>query len=77
MNIDEAREQQIKDQAEKSFEMFLRMPTTRLIISTLPPMQDPDALNVLLRAAFDTGHATGSGSIALALLENIFKDRKE
>lgn len=63
------RDRKIKEFGDQAFDAFLRMPTTRLIISTLPAMENPDALNVLLRAAFDTGHDAGSGSVAMSLIE--------
>lgn len=63
------RERKIKEHGDQAFDAFTRMPTTRLITSTLPPMENPDALNVLLRAAFDAGHNSGSGSVAMTLIE--------
>lgn len=71
------REQKIKAESDQSFDTFMRAPTTRLIISTLPPMENPDTLNVLMRASFDAGHGAGSSSIAMTLIEGMISRQEK
>lgn len=44
---------------DEAFQSFLELPTTKLALSLIPPGDNPDALQVALRSAFDSGYGRG------------------
>jgi hypothetical protein len=60
----------------EAFERWMRSPTTKLIISLIPPGQHPEVLQTLLREAFDFGAHVGQTQIAGEIVGRMLKDQK-
>ena len=56
-----------------SFNRFLALPETRFMISQIPAGDNQDALLILLEAAFNNGHGSGTGMVLISLLESAAK----
>lgn len=54
--------------SDKAFADWLARPETKLILSTLPATGNPEALQVLLRSAFDAGCGEGTARTAAELV---------
>ena len=52
-------------------------PTTKLMISLIPPSDNPDALQTLLRSAFSVGCNTVTGLVVHSLFQAIIKGGAE
>lgn len=59
-----------------NFDKFMARPETKLMLSLIPPADNPDAMKVLLRASFDAGVSSGSGTIIGEMLTAMIKDNK-
>lgn len=71
----EARNATRKEHHEKAFTAWLEKPETKLMISMIPPAENPDAMQVLLRSCFDCGYGGGEGAVAMLMIEAMLKDR--
>lgn len=72
----ETRKQQMQDSEEKSFNEYMAKAETKLFISLIPPIENPDVLQTLLRSAFGAGVAAGTGIVLTSLFDSMTKDRK-
>jgi hypothetical protein len=63
-----------KDKADRErgtnegFAGWMAKPETKLILSTIPQSQPPEAVQTLLRSAFDAGVGVGEGCIAMMMV---------
>ena len=62
---------------ERDFQQFLSRPDTKMMLSLVPPSEPPEALQTLLRAAFESGVGSGMSYVMLPLLGAILQPRKE
>lgn len=58
---------------EESFNQFLERAETKLMLSLIPPSDNPDAVKVLLRSAFEAGSSHGGGEIVGDLIGAMLK----
>ena len=59
-----------------NFGKFMEAPMTKVGLSLIPPTEKaPEALEMLLRSAFDAGVASGMGGVIGSLLKAMTKDR--
>lgn len=65
---DVQREQRMKESQNKNFAEWMSKPETKLMLSMVPPVENPDVLQTLLRGAFDAGHNSGQGNILVEML---------
>jgi hypothetical protein len=71
------REARLKEGADKAFQEWIHRPMTRMGMSLIPAGENADAFQLLLRSAFDAGHACGQGAVMIELLEQvILRDKK-
>lgn len=61
---------------DESFQNFLDASTTKFMLSVLPP-GPPDALQSLLRAAFEAGLGYGAATTSVGLLKVIMESQKK
>lgn len=72
------RDARAKESVDKAFASWLAQPMVRMGLSMVPAGENKDALQMLLRSAFDAGVNCGQGQIAVEMLEAIFtKDRDQ
>ena len=57
----------------KGFEKFMEDPTTKLTLSLLPTGDHPDAVQTLVKSAFEAGHSNGQGTMLVEMLLTMFK----
>ena len=79
MKIDTTRMGEDPVAKDQAFQKFLDQPTTKFVLSFIPPGKEVEALRVALRAAFDAGYECGGGQCASGLLRTIMeaeRDRK-
>lgn len=71
MTEDQAK---IAQEASKKpgFDNFMKLPTIRLLISTVPAGDKPETLETLLQEAFDSGYNRGCVDTSLMLLKAMF-----
>lgn len=74
-NIGEEAQAKAKDAA---FASFLDMPTTKFVLSFIPPGKEEDAVKTVLRASFDAGFGCGAGFFMTDLLKTLMlaKDKR-
>ncbi len=73
----QAKKQRETTEKNAAFEKWMSDPLVRMSLSMIPAGEHQDALQVLLRSAFDAGHAAGGGAMAGTFLEAILsKDMK-
>ena len=65
-----------KKSLEEGFKRFMTVDSTKLALSLVPPGDNPDALNVLLKSAFDAGHTEGQSHILIQMLERMFNRQR-
>lgn len=72
---EQAQARQEKSDARKAkwFDEFLAKPSTKLILSLVPPSEHDEALRTLLSEAFDAGFTTGVGDALSAVAEALLK----
>lgn len=58
---------------ERVFSDFMAKPTIRLLVSTLPAMEQQETIRTLLQEAHAFGWNGGSGQMMLMLLEGMMK----
>jgi hypothetical protein len=71
-----AHEHQRKELGDRSFALWMGRPETKLVISLLPPAQPPEALQTLLRSAFDGGFNGGEGFAIVAIIDSMVGARR-
>jgi hypothetical protein len=62
--------------AAEGFEQWLQDPRTSALLSVLPDTGHRDFLNVLLRSAFQAGHAAGESNMVHQMLEKFMAKRR-
>lgn len=70
------KEARSRAREEKEFNNFMTKPETKLMLSLVPPSENPDVMQTLLRAAFKAGVNAGAGDILGDLLEAVLKKDK-
>lgn len=74
-----ALNEKIKEMQEKlkkqGFEAWMSQPTTRLIISMIPAGDHKEALDTLLRDAYDYGFGSGGAALGIELMSSVM-DKK-
>lgn len=66
-----AMTERMTQRASERFEEWMNTPMVRLVISTIPPGDTPDALKTLLRSAFDAGSSCGEASVLSEIVSGI------
>ena len=66
----------IDKRQEEGFASFMGTESTKVLISTIPEGTTQDALNALLRGAYDAGYRNGIATMMVGILESMMKDRK-
>lgn len=64
----------------ESFEKWYGDPVTKLMVSLLPPLQTDqqrECFATLVRAAFDAGHNTGAGDVAMQMMKGVIQSRMD
>jgi hypothetical protein len=56
-----------------AFDAWLQRSETKLMLSLIPPADNPDAFKTLLASCFEAGSSHGGGQIASTFIEAIFK----
>jgi hypothetical protein len=74
---DAKRIERMEGSKEKGFADFMAKAETKLLVSMVPPMENPDLMKTLLRAAFDAGHGSGQGNILVEMLTAMVKAPKD
>lgn len=68
MTQDDA-ERKLKAARKENFQKFKEQPTTRMLMSMIPPSQDhPEVLETLLEAAFEQGFGVGTAQVSLMMI---------
>lgn len=78
-NLENREDRKVREASEKSaaFDKWMNEPLVRMSISTIPAGEHKDALQMVLRSAFEAGFTTGQGTMAGQFLEAIImSDRK-
>ncbi len=70
---DAVKDAERKAHMKQSFEQWLDNPMVRMTMSTIPTGASPDALRMLLQAAFEAGFQTGGVIAVLDLLMEVSK----
>lgn len=65
------RDAERKAAADRNFAAFMAAPTTKLAFSLIPGGETPEALQLLVRAAFDAGFTTGAGIVVGEMMEAV------
>lgn len=76
MRDSEAELLKMRERADDAFNDFISAPTTKVLLTLIPPSDHPEAVKTLLRSAFDCGNMTGHMSVMLPLMETIMKKDK-
>lgn len=72
MTKDPEGEKRDKDIHQTLFKSFMEAPATRLMMSMIPPSENPDVLNTLLESAFRAGEECGGCSVMADIASKIF-----
>ena len=73
----EARKQREKTEKNFAFEKWMNEPLVRMSVSTIPAGEHKDALQMILRSAFDAGHDSGQSATAGMFLEAILTGERK
>lgn len=65
----------MKANTETAFAKWMDKPETKLMLSLIPPSENPDAMQTLLRSCFAEGHGAGEGAVAMMFLEKMLAPR--
>ena len=76
MNVDSIA-QKTREMKDQGFGSFLNQPATRLLLSMIPPAENPDVLQTLLKECFESGHDNGSMTVIMTMVEKIFKEKPQ
>lgn len=55
------------------FKQFMDNPTTRAMLSMVPPMENRDILDALFQSCFEQGYNAGVASVLIDVIESIIK----
>lgn len=66
----------MKAKTETSFTEWMDKPETKLMLSLIPPSENPDAMQTLLRSCFAGGHGAGEGAVAVLMIEAMLKPKQ-
>ena len=66
----------MKANTETAFTKWMDKPEIKLMLSLIPPSENPDALQTLLLSCFAEGHGAGEGAVALLMLEAMLKPKQ-
>ena len=66
----------MKASTETAFTKWMDKPETKLMLSLIPPSENPDAMQTLLRSCFAEGHGAGEGAVALMMIEAMLKPKQ-
>lgn len=69
----EQRKAREAESRERGFNDWMRKPEIKLMLSMVPPAENPEAVATLLRSAFDAGHSGGAGNMVGDLIEIMLK----
>ncbi len=70
------REQRMAEAKAKSFQDYMAKAETKLLLSMVPQLDNPDLLQTLLRGAYDAGHGAGQGNILIEMVGAMFAKPK-
>lgn len=59
---------------DQSFQMFMETPTVRLLISMIPPMENPDVIRTILKEAHSSGWHGGACSVSIMMVKAMMSD---
>ena len=76
MKVDEIKVE-MKASVEENFTKWMEKPATKLMVSLIPPSENPDALNSLLRSCFADAHGAGEVAVAVMMIEAMLKPRPD
>lgn len=65
----------MKANTETAFVRWMDKPETKLMLSLIPPSENPDAMQTLLRSCFADGHNAGENALALLMIKAMFKPK--
>jgi len=74
MNASETKVE-MKASVEDGFRKWMEKPATKLMVSLIPPSENPDAMDTLLRSCYADAHGAGEGAVAIMMIEAMFKPR--
>jgi hypothetical protein len=78
MKTRETKDAEYEAKKVAGFQRFMAKPETKLMVSMIPPAeQQPEALETLLRIAFDAGHNAGTGDVVGEMLVAMLKAPKD
>lgn len=63
--------------AEKTFADWMALPTTKLLISMVPKLDNPDVFTTLLKSGFDCGYGNGEASMAVTIMTKMMEGRRD
>lgn len=72
-----ARKSRMASDQNAAFDKWMNEPLVRMSISTIPAGEHKDALQMLLRSAFDAGHSSGQGVMAGEFLQAILMGERK
>jgi len=64
------------EQKKFGFELMMKSPSVRMIVSMIPPSENPDALETLLREAFNQGFNCGATNAVIDMLGSLLPKPK-
>lgn len=67
------RQKEVESDRKRGFEDFINNPLTRMMMSQIPPGEHPEALRMLLQAAYESGFGSGGVVAVLGLLMEVSK----
>jgi len=75
---EEELQQKANQRKRRDFDAWMNEPMTRMCLSTIPPAERPEALELLLKSAFDKGFTSGQSEILASFVEHmVAKPRRE
>jgi hypothetical protein len=67
----EEQERKSAERRDRDFGAWMDEPMTRMCISTIPPAERPEALSLLLKAAFDRGFQAGQANMITSVVDQM------
>ena len=65
----------MKASTETAFTKWMDKPEIKFMLSLIPPSENPDAMQTLLRSCFAEGHGAGEGAVAMMMIEAMLKPK--
>lgn len=73
MMTQKERADYIESRRLEALDSFFDNPATKLMLSIIPPGDNPDALRTLIESAFNAGYASGQACVLIGMLEEVIK----